>query len=77
MVTVDECYGCGGFFLDAGELELVRKYHMTENERDQCIQKILSDFPNTHAKAVNKIIPGTKERRKAVYNVVNSIFNLS
>ncbi|UCD57386.1 MAG: zf-TFIIB domain-containing protein, partial [Candidatus Hydrogenedentota bacterium] len=27
-VNVDECYGCGGIFLDSGELKVIRDTHM-------------------------------------------------
>lgn len=31
-VDVDECYGCGGFFLDSGELTELRDHHMSDAE---------------------------------------------
>jgi Zn-finger nucleic acid-binding protein len=44
-VNVDECYGCGGFFLDSGELREVRENHMSDEERDAYVQKLLDDVP--------------------------------
>jgi hypothetical protein len=32
-VEVDECAGCGGFWLDAGELKKIRRQFATEKER--------------------------------------------
>ena len=32
-VQIDECYGCGGIFLDNGELEKIRAEYATEEER--------------------------------------------
>ncbi len=42
-VTVDECYACGGFFLDSGELKLIRDQYMNENERQAYVQKLLNE----------------------------------
>ncbi len=44
-VNVDECYGCGGFFLDSGELREIRENYMSSEERDAYIQKLVDDTP--------------------------------
>ena len=44
-VDVDECYGCGGFFLDSGELREIRENYMSGDERDVYIQKLVTDTP--------------------------------
>jgi Zn-finger nucleic acid-binding protein len=44
-VSVDECYGCGGFFLDSGELKEIRGQYMSEEERDAYVGKLLADIP--------------------------------
>jgi Zn-finger nucleic acid-binding protein len=44
-VNVDECYGCGGFFLDSGELREIRENYMSGEERDAYIQKLMADTP--------------------------------
>jgi Zn-finger nucleic acid-binding protein len=44
-VSVDECYGCGGFFLDSGELKEVRDNYMSEEEQDAYVDKLLADVP--------------------------------
>ena len=41
-VEVDECPNCGGYWLDAGELALVRKELSQEKERKQATNQILS-----------------------------------
>ena len=38
-VQVDECYSCGGKFLDHGELEKIRAQYATEAERSADIMK--------------------------------------
>ena len=42
-VTVDECYACGGFFLDSGELKHIRDHYMNETERDAYVQQLLHE----------------------------------
>ncbi len=44
-VNVDECYGCGGFFLDSGELREIREHYMSGEERNAYIQKLVDDTP--------------------------------
>ena len=45
QVNVDECYSCGGFFLDSGELSQIRENHMSEAERDAYVQGLIDDTP--------------------------------
>ena len=62
-VNVDECYGCGGFFLDSGELREIRENYMSQEERDAYVQKLVADMPlgadagraNIRANACQKI----------------------
>ena len=42
-VSVDECYGCGGFFLDSGELRQMRDNYMSEKEQDAYVEKLLAE----------------------------------
>lgn len=44
-VNVDECYGCGGFFLDSGELRQIKDNYMSEEERDAYVQKLVDEMP--------------------------------
>ena len=37
QVTVDECPGCGGFWLDAGELRQIRSLFDTEQQRREAV----------------------------------------
>jgi len=45
-VNVDECYDCGGFFLDSGELREIRDHHMTAQEESAYLQKLLNNLPD-------------------------------
>ena len=51
-IRVDECYCCGGFFLDQGELFDIRNKCMSEQEYnktiDQLIQQIQTSANNTN-----------------------------
>jgi Zn-finger nucleic acid-binding protein len=42
-VEVDECPNCGGYWLDAGELALIREEHQAEIDRKRAVEKYLSD----------------------------------
>ncbi len=44
-VNVDECYVCGGFFLDSGELKVARDTHMSEQEENEYLESLLADVP--------------------------------
>jgi len=44
-VNVDECYKCGGFFLDPGELKVVRDSFMSEQECEEYAQKLIEGDP--------------------------------
>jgi hypothetical protein len=43
QITVDECPGCGGIFLDAGELAAIHEKYPTEEARDAEAQKVLGE----------------------------------
>ena len=42
-VSVDECYACGGFFLDSGELRRIRENFMSEAARDAYVRTLPDD----------------------------------
>jgi uncharacterized protein len=44
-INVDECYQCGGFFLDSGELKVIRESFMSETERETYANKLLKNIP--------------------------------
>lgn len=49
-VEVDECPGCGGVWLDAGELKHIRSLFETEQQRKQAAEKYFSElFDNQFA----------------------------
>jgi Zn-finger nucleic acid-binding protein len=42
-VEVDECPSCGGYWLDAGELALIREERQGEQERQMAVEQYLSE----------------------------------
>lgn len=44
-VSVDECYLCGGFFLDSGELTLIRDEYMTDAEHAEYVEQLVASTP--------------------------------
>ena len=64
-VNVDECYACGGFFLDSGELCQIRDEFMTEADRDAYVQKILNDDPQWQQYKKEKEAAKNKARESA------------
>lgn len=45
QVNVDECYACGGIFLDSGELKQIRDNYMSEEDRDAYVQRLVAETP--------------------------------
>ncbi|MDP8265691.1 MAG: zf-TFIIB domain-containing protein [Candidatus Aceula meridiana] len=81
MVTVDECYGCAGFYLDSGELEIIRENFMSEEDRKEYVDQILAgdlDFREAignfeeNEKSLN---PGAGKRAAAVTKFVGVLGN--
>ena len=44
-INVDECYLCGGFFLDSGELKIIRDNIMNKSEQQAYLNKIINQNP--------------------------------
>jgi len=60
-INIDECYDCGGIFLDSGELVEIRDHHMSEQEESAYLQKLLDNIPG-EKKALNDL---EKEKLRA------------
>ncbi len=81
MITVDECYVCGGFFLDAGELEIIRENFMDDQARTEYVNQLLAaklDYISAVEK-LNKeqveIDSGVAKRAAAVNKFVGALGN--
>jgi Zn-finger nucleic acid-binding protein len=44
-VTVEECYSCGGLFLEAGELKTIRDHGVSEEQREAQVQRMINAMP--------------------------------
>jgi Zn-finger nucleic acid-binding protein len=44
-INVDECYVCGGFFLDSGEIKAIRDTFMNEEDEEKYTETLLKDIP--------------------------------
>jgi Zn-finger nucleic acid-binding protein len=44
-IDIDECHGCGGFFLDSGELGTLRDTYMPEAERREYAERLAQEVP--------------------------------
>lgn len=44
-VNVDECYKCGGYFLDSGELTDIRDNYMSDSEIHEYTEKLVIEIP--------------------------------
>lgn len=43
IIEIDECPACGGIWLDAGELALIRKHFSTESERIEMCDELVKE----------------------------------
>ena len=53
-VRVDECPGCGGYWLDVGELAMIRKEFNTEEERRKAAEAYFSEIFDTQLTAMRE-----------------------
>jgi len=63
-VNVDECYNCGGFFLDSGELTDIRNNYMSDVEVQAYVDKIINSVPE-YAQAM-KDLETQKKRLESI-----------
>lgn len=81
IIEIDECPGCAGIWLDAGELDLVREHFSNENERlEMCdqLQREVDNHPDVikHRKAYDKRISKLEKFSKLMQRLsrTSSIF---
>ena len=71
-VNVDECYNCGSFFLDSGELTEVRDTYMSDEEVRAYMKKLTNEVPAYQKKKANlekHPIPQESTKCRRVYRV--------
>jgi Zn-finger nucleic acid-binding protein len=62
-VEADECPGCGGYWLDIGELTAIRKEFKTEEERRKAAEEYFAEIFDTHLTEMRA--KGQKEAERA------------
>lgn len=75
-VVIDECYGCGGKFLDHNELEKIRAEFPTDKERSEAAMKVMysrvgAELSATEAKQIAAI-----NNRSFAQNAVFKLFGV-
>ena len=63
-VNIDECYGCGGIFLDSGELQELRDHSMSREEEEAYRKKLVDDM--REAKALDQQVAKDEQRADAL-----------
>lgn len=63
-VNVDECYNCGGFFLDSGELTEIRDNYMSDAEVNAYAEQMMNSVPQ-YSKAI-KDLDAQKKRLESI-----------
>ena len=67
-VEVDECPGCGGFWLDAGELANIRSLFETEEQRHKAAQEY---FAEVFGDEFAKMNAESEEKLQKVQKIAN------
>ena len=71
-VEIDDCYSCGGKFLDFGELEKIRKQNLTSNERRKEFVKHL--FSSQEYKDTANDPKYRRKRRSLIKKIFDRLF---
>ncbi len=74
LVTVDECPGCGGFWLDAGELGLIRRSHILEEKKRAHTQALLEQLKQKSLAGLHQK-PAGEQRRVHTITTINAFFH--
>ena len=72
-VEVDECPGCGGYWLDEGELFRIRSQYNTEAERKQAASKYVSDMFDMDLSKMEKESEEKARKAKKIANIFRLI----
>ncbi len=72
-VTVDECPGCAGYWLDAGELAEIRNQFATEQERIEAAEKEFGDMLDSGLANIRERSRNKVEKARAVARMLRFI----
>ena len=73
QVEVDECPGCGGFWLDAGELGGIRSLFSSEQERHQAAEQYFSEVFGDHFEAMKTESEDKLRKARKITNIFRFI----
>ena len=76
QIQVDECYGCGGKFLDNGELQKIRAQFATEEDRAAAAVKELYNAVGGKLEALDAEWAAGRARRSPLRNLFNGIMGI-
>lgn len=75
-IVIDECYNCGGKFLDEGELEKIRNEYHSENEKNidttAYIQSIIGKVEN-----LTETFNYTSKRQSGLKNIFDALMRIN
>lgn len=74
-VEIDECYSCGGKFLDNGELEKLREEYDTHAERSQDVLNYVYANVGGQIQALEKEVEMRKSQRSFIAKLVRKVFD--
>lgn len=70
-VNVDECYKCGCFFLDSGELNHIRTHRLSEEERKEYAHRLME--VTNGIEQMEKNFKDSRQRTKAITTITKYI----
>ena len=75
-VQVDDCYACGGKFLDNGELQKIRTQYKTDKERSEDTIKYLYDNVGLEIKAAREAAEQARVNRSPLRKLFDKLMDL-
>lgn len=75
-VLVDECYSCGGKFLDFGELQKIRAQYATEAERSEDFMKMIYRTIGKEINALEEEHAKIRENRSPLKKLFDAMLGL-
>ncbi len=73
-VQIDECYKCGGKFLDNGELQKIRAEYKNQEERTDDVMKTIYNTVGTELKALDNDLKKAKANKPILRKVFDKLF---
>lgn len=75
-VLVDECYSCGGKFLDFGELQKIRAQYATDAERTEDFMRVVYNTIGQELRALDAEHAKLRENRSPLKKLFDAMFGL-